>query len=320
MYEVNSLKVGFVSNIGIDFEYPHHGEHRYMRRVLDTMSPYAECEFIEREQPGKWDVLVFFDGNAYPPNTNKAIMAWADKSCKQKWIAAWGKTGFGGYVLDNALYWHARALRRILANEYVKNGILWYPPLQPIEIEQKNYVLYSPGFYDLENIGVLEIAQRLYDELGLEMVVTRLTKYLDFPLHDTDVEKVKYIIDKVNNYPNPPHLYSEMHYTGFQKLLAKSKVVIALHRGPSMIPMEAFVHGTPVITYYRQEEYLEPDYGVQVNRWKFGYQEQNNEIFNAVKQIVDDKIDLTETIKRMRFLSNPIRQAFKIEQQLKKVF
>lgn len=306
------LKIGFVWNGSLDYEKPHHGEGRYARHFFDVVSQYADVEIIPVLTQGNWDILVLQSGLQYPNEPNAEIIPWMQSSAKKTWFLGWDKT-FYRHCFDLAIMWHGRALRRILRNGFAKEGILWYPPLLPVQAEKVDRVVYSPGFHDVENIKVLDIAKRIHDNFGLTFEANRFDWYFNSS-DDVPLYLHYYIQDMQTNQPGSPvAILGMLDYTEFQRWLASSRIVIALHRGPSMVPMESFVHGTPAITYYRQEEYLEGSKFLQVNRWKYDNDRLNNEIYQEVEKIVNG-IDISSTVSRMCELSNPDTQKSKIKQ------
>ena len=303
-------KIGFVSNYGIGYEAPHHGENRYARRLYDVLTSMSDIQFIPPLSAGSWDILILQPYRISYSEPLVEIEKWATASAKQIWFIGWGRT-YSDLVFDVGIMSHGRALRRLIVNGYIKNGVLWYPPLYPIDATKDDYVVYSPGFYDIENMHVLELANKIKNDFGLTLKVNRMDWYIN---KDYNVPLATHrLVGEIcgSSIPNL-QIYGEFSYTWFQEWIASAKVVIALHRGPSMVPMEAWVHGTPTITYCNQEEYLEPDYGFQVNRWKYGYDRLNAEIYAQIEKVMNGDNN-QETIDRMRKLSNPEAQINKIK-------
>ena len=319
-------KVGFIHrDIKDKYDVPYRGEGRYISHIAQTLSEVAEVEFIPLFKNGYWDLLVF-QSRATLNITSADVEKWLPDVCRKTWFQGWTTTGFV-YQFDRGILWNPVPLYRETCGIHgigYKKWMLWYPPIESISAGKKNKVIFNLNFPNQNNIQLASLADELYYHFNLELIITR-----------KDLAAIEYQ-EYLNSVKRPyvEHYFSKP-YSEFQQMLAEAMIVIGLHRGPSMVPMESFVHGTPCLTYAHQEAYLEPDYGFNVHEWQSGDDKAGkilkNEVYSIIKRLVislsdnvgkssfympeDDIIQQHQrTVQRMRELSNPERQKAKLIQ------
>ena len=267
---MNKIKVGTLGLVNLD--YPTSGFDSFISYIIKAMKSTYDVEFIGLRpflDEKKVDILLipcltvfYYSRKDFPMDD---LMSYIKEVSRIQWYACWYgsplvcfPTNFRPIKAKRALCSFPEVGKETELAGLAENITMWTPPVKPLMLEKEPYIL-NKAFETPHklNLALLALAPTLYENFGISINAYSFDWYLDRSPH------LKTEIDFVD-----AHLHEGLklfrggiNFYEFQKLLAKARILCSLRGGWELQSLEAWVHGTPVITR-DHAGFLAPDYGI----------------------------------------------------------